>query len=146
MGMNDFYIILLFDGAEIKVNNSCWKIHGQTFISKDDVHNIISCISYIQKVTENLYRVNNHAELYLHLNDNNDVVGINVKDSFDNLEKDIKSLYEVFMCLSKKYSISILINDKLCEIKSEAELSDHIKRIYKDKYLFYQRSKKYHNR
>lgn len=146
MGMNDFYLTLVFDGAEIQINNLNWKICGQTFISKCDVHNIISDMSNARKVKENLYSINGNAELYLHINDNNDVVGIEIKDSFDNLEKDVRSLYEVCMRLKKLHLYNAFICDEQCEIGNETELADHIKRIYKDKYLFYQRSKKHSKR
>lgn len=139
MGMNDFYITLLFPGAAVVREADRWHIAGVTGIRTEDIRRDISGIGGAKQVSEDMYRVHGFIELYLHYRDK-EAEGIYLKCSFAYLEDGIERLYGIMGYFREKYSCTVLIRDEECKPEGAAGLEADIKRVYREKYEFFCRS------
>lgn len=139
MGMNDFYITLLFPGAAVVREADRWHIAGVTGIRTEDIRRDISGIGGAKQVSEDMYRVHEFIELYLHCRDK-EAAGIYLKCSFAHLEDGIERLCDIIGYFREKYSCTVLICDEECKPEGADGLEDDIKRVYREKYEFYCRS------
>lgn len=139
MGMNDFYITLLFPGAAVIREADRWHIAGVTGIRAEDIRRDISGIGGAKQVSEDMYRVHGFIELYLHCRDK-EAEGIYLKCSFAHLEDGIERLYGIMGYFREKYFCTVLIRDEECKPEGAAGLEADIKRVYREKYEFFCRS------
>ncbi|MDE6591991.1 MAG: hypothetical protein K2K57_02865 [Oscillospiraceae bacterium] len=146
MGMFDFHITIVFDGARISSENSLWKIAGNTEIPEKDIHVILSESRGIKRIKDNFYKSKSDAEIYLHNNDLSEVVGIEIKGMLGNIDKNSEEIFKIISRLKECYSFKTFIQSEVCETGSGEELSEKIKTIYRETYLIYQKSLKIHGR
>lgn len=141
MGMNNYYITIVFKGASIERNDSTWKITGDTKVLYEDIINVFQKSNVVKSnKNDNMFYINKN-ELYVYCSNADQVCGIYIKGEFDSLKHASKKIYLLIRNISLLFEFDLYINDTVCKASNGLDLCNNIKSVYAEKYNIYQHSR-----
>lgn len=142
MGMNNYYITIVFKGASIERNDSTWKITGDTEVLYEDIINVFHKSNVIKSNNkDNMFYINKN-ELYVYCSNANQVCGIYIKGEFSSMKRTSKKIYLLIRNISLLFEFDLYINDTVCKVFNSLDLYNNIKSVYAEKYNIYQNSRR----
>ncbi|MBD5140909.1 MAG: hypothetical protein HDT25_05790 [Ruminococcus sp.] len=142
MGMNNYYITIVFNGASIERNDSTWKITGDTEVLYEDIVNVFQKSNVIKSNNkDNMFYINKN-ELNVYCSNANQVCGIYIKGEFSSMKRASKKIYLLIRNISLLFEFDLYINDTVCKVFNGLDLCNNIKSVYAEKYNIYQHSRR----
>ncbi len=143
MGMNNYYMTIVFNGASIYRNDNMWRIIGDTNVSYEDIINVFHKSNVIKSNNnDNIYYINKKNEVYVYCNNVNQVCGIYIKGEFNSIKRDSKKIYLLIRNILTLFEFDLYINDTICKVFNSLDLCNNIKSVYAEKYNMYQHSRR----
>lgn len=135
MGMESYSIILVSNQVDFKIENSFWKLQGNSDIM---ITEIVRFLETLCKKTEGTFVYNKIIDVFV-IGENEFFQGLEIKGCLSCFNKGLEEIFDLYEKINIAFPVNIVISNQKEKINEKKFFIERMYSEYEDKFDFFQK-------